>query len=79
MEKEDTSITGLIEGMKDLADEILDKGEKLVEKYTPDCGYGERELSDGRIKNTTTGIVTEPVTRDLDDADRQVPKSNGGF
>ena len=74
-----TSIKNDMEEMKRLADEILDKGEKLVEKYTPDCGYGERELSDGRIKNTTTGVVTEPVTRDLDEADRQLPESNRGF
>ena len=64
------SITELMEGMKELSDDILDKGEKLVEKlkYSDDPAYAEerrinqyastRKTTDGRTKNLETGIVT---------------------
>ena len=64
------SIFDLMEGMKKDADEILGKGEKLVEKlsYADDPRFEaerrlnrydeSRKLTDGRIKNTLTGTVT---------------------
>ena len=50
----DQSILELVQGMKESADEIL---------YET-----TRKLKDGRIKNTVTGYIEEPVTSSIDDA-----------
>lgn len=38
-----------------------------------------RKLDTSMMKCNVTGIVTEPVSRHLDEADRQLPPSNKGF
>ena len=63
------SITDIIEGMKDLADDILGKGEIDAEqdKINRYCEQSGRPLANGNIKNLRTGEEQEPVSRNLDD------------
>ena len=55
---EDNSIFELMQAMKKDADEILDKGDELIQQ--------DRTLASGQVK-TSTGYVEEPTCTDRND------------
>ena len=71
-----TSILEDMEEMKRLTDEFLNKD---YFNHEPTDIDEFRKLPDGTVKNTKTGYVEEPTTRQQDEIPDDLPSNNGRY